>query len=464
MAKKHDDDERIRIRFDNEDGEALGEEPVIDLFADEDEAASDKPKSGAKKPASKKGEGEPQTVPEPKEKRAVDEADAAEQLARMFDREGRRSGARRKKSKYGKRKNAPKAEPQVVRNETIASREYEAAKARSMERAKRREEKEKRAKERRQSERRARRRSLIRTAAFGAAAAAILLIMTWYTTRIRTIEFTPIPSGYTADELLAVSGLKYGSSIAFQSLTDAKAKLEQDAYLRASLRYDFPSTIKVTLDVRKAAACVRWGPQNEYLAIIDANGIVLDAEAESTGGLIVAEGLSITSAQNGRMLGEATDLQIAGLVRILSTLQEYDLLNRSPRLARIDMSELMNISIATDGANYSIEVGDSQNLETKLHLLEKHWGEIMTKAAQYIASGYSTATIYLYSKGGVAISPYEPGYNTAMSNVMNYTLPSDDPGAATGEPNETPEPGAPPSASPTPAPTQMPHQGGTFTG
>ena len=116
---------------------------------------------------------------------------------------------------------------------------------------------------------------------------------------------------------------------------------------------------------------------------------MLNSEAETTGGLIVAEGMSVTTAQNGRPLGDVTDLQVASLVRILSMLEELDLLSRSPRLNRIDMSELMSISISTEGAPYSIEVGDTTNLETKLMLLQKHWSEAMDLAGQYIANGSS---------------------------------------------------------------------------
>lgn len=163
------------------------------------------------------------------------------------------------------------------------------------------------------------------------------------------------------------------------------------------------------------------------------------------------------------MLGESTDLQVNGLIRILSKLVELDLMNRSPRLSRIDMNELMSISISTEGANYSIEVGDTSNLDTKLMLLQRHWNEIMDSAAQYIANGYSTATIYLYSKGGISISPYAPGYNSAMQVIPDYTLPSDDPNT-TPQPVTTPDPNATAPATSTPEPTVMPHQNGEFTG
>lgn len=471
MAKKRDEKERIEFLFDNEEEPEAAE---IDLFADDDSTDDLDPSYGE--------EEETPAPPAPEwDAGAADGADKlsdaerAERLAAetafAFDRYGRRTD-KRKKSRYGKRKNAPKAATKVVQNDTIARREMEAAKARSRQRAAKREAKEARERRIREQQRKARLKSNLTTAGIGIGSVLILLVMGWFTTRIRTINIEPVPSGYTVQEILDASKLKYGRSIVFTDLNAAKENIEKDAYLRATVRYTFPSTVTVQLEQRTAAACVRWGPQNEYLAIIDSAGTVLNAEAETTGGLIVVEGMSITTAQNGRPIGSLTDLQVAGLIRILQQLEELDLLSRTPRLVRIDMSELMSISIATEGTNYSIEVGDTSNLDTKFRLLQKHWSCIMDTAARYIQSGYATATIYLYSRGGVAVSPYEPGYNAAMQNVMDYTLPTDDPNATPNLPNgadnppdpdRTPDPDTP-VETPPPTPTAMPHQGGSFTG
>ena len=299
-----------------------------------------------------------------------------------------------------------------------------------------------------------------------AGAILILLVMTWYTTRIRTINVNHVPTGYTAEEIVERSGLKKGVCIVFQDLDEAKKRIEEDAYLTAAVSYSFPATITVNIVKRTAAACVRWGPQSEYLAIIDSNAVVLNAESDTTEGLLVIDGLSVTTAQNGKALGDSTDMQVATLIRLLTKLQELDLLNRTPKISSINMSEMMSISMKMSGTNYTIEVGDSSNLDTKFLLLQKHWTEIMNTAAQYLSKGYSTATIYLYTKGGVSVSPYEPGYNTALETIGNYTLPTNGPGATpnpigTQEPED---PNAPPPETPTPTPTVMPHQGGSFTG
>jgi hypothetical protein len=115
---------------------------------------------------------------------------------------------------------------------------------------------------------------------------------------------------------------------------------------------------------------------------------------------------------------------------------------------------------ATCGMSSTFEVGDTSNLETKLMLLTKHWTEIMDEAGDFIREGKSTATIYLYSKGGVNISPYEPGYSLptlAPASVAPSTSPGEQPQNPVEQP--TPEP-----STPEPQVTPMPHQDDPFTG
>ena len=456
MAKKRKDSEPIEFRFDDNAGETVSDEEAIDLFADDSDPEPERPITVVS--ADEPSDGDPEKASDP-----------AEEMARMFDRYASVSPERKKKNRYGKRKNVPQAEPHIVMNETIASRELQAAKERSEARKAQREAREKHQRAVQKRERKTARIRFFKTIGLVVGAVAVLAFAAWISTRVTEIKVSTV-EGYTAEELVNKSGLVYGRCILFQNLTKAKENLESDPYLQADVRYTFPSTVTLSISRRTAAACVRWGPQSEYLAIIDPTGIVLNADADSVGGLIVADGLSITTATAGRMLGETTDLQVMGLVKILSKIMELNLTQKSPRISTIDMSELMNISMRTDGANYSIQVGDTSNLDTKFILLQRHWDEIMSSAAQYIANGSSTATIYLYSKGGVAISPYAPGYSAALEYVLNYTLPTDDPNA-TAQPETTPDPYAPavpytpaPEETTPPGPTPMPHQGGAFTG
>ena len=465
MAKKQKRSDRTEFRFDEDAG---AEQDLMDLFGDGDapsdgdafsEEDADLPE--ADEPAVSEETAEPEPDAQSAADMPLTGDDAIPRSVSRsfaFDRYGRRIG--RKGERYGKRKNAPKATTTVVEHDTEAKREYDEARARAEERAeKRAREAEKQAAQKRALKAKQRKRSLS-TALFGIAALALLAAMTWFVTRISTIRVANVPEGYTEESIIELSKLKKGRSILFQSTKKAEAAIRTDPYLEASVQYAFPSTVRIAVTKRTEAACVRWGPQNEYLAIIDERGIVLNAAAESANDLLIAEGLNISNAVNGARLGEATDSQAAALIRLLTKLKELGLLNRSPRISRIDLTELMQIRIYLEGMSYTIEVGSDANLDTKLMLLQKHWDEIMSKAADYVRSGYSTATIYLYSKGGVSISPYEPGYAYSVP-VHEYELETPSPQIPGGQ--DTPEPGQ--TEEPTaPSVTPMPHQSDPFTG
>ena len=124
------------------------------------------------------------------------------------------------------------------------------------------------------------------------------------------------------------------------------------------------------------------------------------------------------------------------------------------------MTELMQIRMYLEGTPYTIEVGDTSNLDTKLMLLQKHWAEIIQEAGDFLRSGTTnTATIYLYSKGGITVSPYEPGYTIPTlppASVSPSFAPGEQLSANPNEqPNEpTPEPNTPAPSTPGPSTPQ----------
>ena len=456
MAKKKQPSDRERDGFLFDEG-AGTEQELVDLFSDEqtEPDETDEPETAYE------SEAEPKTGSAESDMPLTDEEDkvpSSVSSAFHFDRYGRRIDYK-KKNRYGKRKNAPKATTTVVEHDTEAKREYDEARARAEARAKKRAKEEARQRALKKAEKAKQRRRSLSTVVFGLLALALLLGMVWFVTRLGTVRVADVPDGYTEQDIIALSKLKRGRSMLFQSTVSAKKAIESDPYLEATVQYSFPSTVRIAVQKRAEAACVRWGPQNEYLAIIDEKGTVLNEAAESAGQLLIAEGMSISSAVNGTRLGDPTDTRVAALIRILTKFKELGLLSRTPRISRIDMTELMQIRVYTEGTSYTIEVGDPNNLDTKLMLLQKHWDEIMQKASDYIKNGHSTATIYLYAKGGVSISPYEPGYS--------YVIPTTTYIPETPKPEATPEGGDMPEDSEEPTPpsvTPMPHQSDPFTG
>ena len=458
MAKKKKRSERASFLFDEDAGR---DRNTIDLFGPDDEPSPDEPDPAYAAPAE-----EPETDEPAKPKTADKPADTPKF---RFDRYGRRIG--KHGARYGKRKNAPKATTTVVEHETVAKREYDEARARSEARAKKRAREEEKNAAIRKTERKKRRKRSITTMLLGIAAFMGLVLLTLFVTRLSKVHIVNVPSGYTEERIIELSGLsgkletkKLSSSALFISTRNVEQTIKDaDPYLDATVRYVFPSTINITVSKRSEAACVLWGPQNEYLAIIDENGTVLNDRAESSNGLLIAEGMNVSSANKGARLGDSSDIQVTALIRILTKLKEYDLLEREPRINRIDMTELMQIRMYMEGRPYTIEVGEWSNLDTKLLRLKKGWTQIMEHASDFIRSGYSTVTIYLYLRDGVDVSPLEAGSVRPTPEPPNVATPS--PG--TGE--ETPPPGEPtdnPDDEPQDQPevTSMPHQDDPFTG
>lgn len=461
MAKKKKRGEQVRFLFDGEDG---GSDRTINLFESDD----DTPEEAYMRPEEPEPDAEEPDAPEADKPALQDDSEPKpadgplETPSFRFDRYGRRVG---KRARYGKRKNVPKATTTVVERDTEAKREYDEARARAEARAKKRAKEEAKKAEIRKAERKKKRQRSASTFVLGILALVGLAALTWFVTRLGTVRVSYVPEGYTEERIVELSGLssKIGKrSALFISTRDVEKRINaNDPYLDATVRYSFPATITVTVSKREEAACVRWGPQSEYLAIIDENGTVLDAQAEGTNGLLIAEGMNISSAVNGSRLGDSSDIQVAALIRLLSKLKELGLLERTPKINRIDMTELMQIHMYLEGTPYTVEVGDTSNLETKLMLLQKHWTEIMSEASDFIRSGRTTVTIYLYSKGGVSISPYEPGYavpTPAPATPRTTVAPDGSTPGPGSEPQDTPEPYDQPVVTP------MPHQDEPFTG
>jgi cell division septal protein FtsQ len=456
LAKKKKRGDSVRFRFDNEDGD---KKRTINLFDDDESEDDYKPQEELHNDEANA----PDDAPEADAPSASKDKPGSTPTFH-FDRYGRRIGKRG--ARYGKRKNAPKATTTVVEHDTEAKREYDEARARAEARAKKRAREEAKQAELKRAERKKKRRRGASTLILGILALVGFAVLTWFITRVGKVRVTNVPNGYTEEQIIELSGLssKIGKrSALFIRTADVEKRINaNDPYLDATVRYTFPSTITITVSKRDEAACVRWGPQNEYLAIIDENGTVLNAQAEGTNGLLIADGMNISSAVNGTRLGDQSDIQVAALIRLLSKLKELGLLERTPKINQIDMTELMQIHMGIDGYPYTIEVGDTSNLETKLMLLQKHWTEIMDEASGFIRIGKKTVTIYLYSKGGVTVSPYEPGAPASVEPTASPSVtPGDDGQQQPSEPSATPsdEP-----YEPAPQVTPMPHQGDPFTG
>ena len=448
---------------DDEDEEAAEEE---DLAAEDEETEEDGADGEEAEPAHTEygmplPTDEEASYVEPEEK--FDRTGNASKESFAFDRFGRRTGKvprkKRPKERYGKRKHAKKATTTLLLNETEVLREREEARKRASERDKLRQKQRHLEMEQRRAQRRVERKKRLYAILVLLGLFVLLLLAGYFTFLIRSIDVVGTLTRYTKEELITASGLKLQKHILLQDLDEAQEKLRRDPYLNATVKYVFPNRIRITLEERGRAGAVAWGPNKEYIAIIDRAGIVLESDASSYTGLPLVQGLIITGANRGGRIGDPADEQVQSMLDVLSTLEELGL---ADKIKTVDLTETMGISLYTP-EGYRIEVGDTSDLFTKLNRLRKNYTAIMDKATQYIGRGADSVTIYLYSKNGVVISPHEVGY-VAASPSPNATMfvpaqRNPDEPSVTPAPNNTPDPDATPGPD-----TPPPFNQGGFTG
>ena len=406
-------------------------------------------------------------------KAAPDDADAVAAMADAFrfDRYGRRirdPKDRRRNAAYGRRKHAKKASTILVQQDTTAQRELTEAQKRAAERDTQRRKQLRIEEARRREERRAKNRRLLSVLSVLAGLLIVLALLLYFSLRITDVNVTGDLTRYTAAELIDKSGVVLGKHILAQDLSAAESRLNDDAYLQATVQYVFPNQVQITVTERKEAAAVLWGPSDEYIAVIDGTGMVLKSRAEDAGTLLRVLNLEVTSVTERQRLGDSANEQLASLLDVLDKLSEYGLDDRgsSDRLASLDMGEPMSMSLYT-ASGYRIELGDSNDLDIKCRRLSTYWDRIMSTAASYSSS---SVTIYLYGKSGVIVSPHEPGYVDSGDNTL---LPgsTDQPSSTDNvlDPSQTqaPQPSdayGTPLPTDTPAPSNVPYASDPFTG
>ncbi len=433
--------------------EAYEAEAAPEETADEDEgpAADDE-----------EDEGYPEPDEEPS-RPAFDEPRSSARETFTFDRYGRRTGKvprkKRSKERYGKRKHAKKATTTLLLNETEVRREREEAQKRASERDKLREKQRRLEAEQRRAQRKIQAKKRLSALLVLAGLGVLVLLAGYFTFLIRSIDVVGYTTRYTEEDLIAASGLQRQKHILQQDLDKARENLRRDPYLNTTVKYVFPNRIRITVEERNRAGAVAWGPNKEYIAVIDREGVVLESDASSYPGLPLVQGLIITGANPGARVGDPADEQVQSMLDVLSTLEELGL---ADKIRTVDLTETMGISLYTpDG--YRIEVGDTSDLLTKLNRLKKNYTAIMDKAAQYMGRGADNVTIYLYSKNGVVISPHEVGYVAASpSPDATFFAPVQN---NPDEPSVTPAPNLPAAPEGTQGPdTPPPFNQGGFTG
>ena len=254
---------------------------------------------------------------------AFDRTGSASREDFTFDRYGRRTGKvprkKRPRERYGKRKHAKKATTTLLLNETEVRREREEAQKRASERDKLRQKQRRLESEQRRARRKVEMKKRMYALLVLLGLFVLLILAGYFTFLIRSIDVVGTLTRYSKEELIEASGLKLQRHILLQDLDEAQENLRRDPYLNVTVKYVFPNRIRITLEERGRAGAVAWGPNKEYIAVIDRTGTVLESDASSYRGLPLVQGLIITGATRGGRIGDPADEQVQSMLDVLST-------------------------------------------------------------------------------------------------------------------------------------------------
>ena len=313
LFAEDDEEEEVSVGslFDDDDEAAM--EDASDQGVEEaaeEEAAADDGDEEAAEPAHTD-----YTMPLPTDEEAnyvepdeaFDRTGSASREDFTFDRYGRRTGKvprkKRPRERYGKRKHAKKATTTLLLNETEVRREREEAQKRASERDKLRQKQRRLESEQRRARRKVEMKKRMYALLVLLGLFVLLILAGYFTFLIRSIDVVGTLTRYSKEELIEASGLKLQRHILLQDLDEAQENLRRDPYLNVTVKYVFPNRIRITLEERGRAGAVAWGPNKEYIAVIDRTGTVLESDASSYRGLPLVQGLIITGATRGGRAG-----------------------------------------------------------------------------------------------------------------------------------------------------------------
>lgn len=233
-------------------------------------------------------------------------------------------------------------------------------------------------------------------------------------------------------EVLTIAGLNPGEHLWFADIGGAKARLMADPMIKeATVKRIYPDTISIVITERRPAAAILSG---STVAIIDAEGCVIEITSTVPENMIEVYGVSSSGFTAGQNLGENSRFNVDSLLEILTTLTNQDILGI---IDSIDMSQPLKIEMSTV-YGYHVNVGQAENITEKL-------SNLSAVIAKVLAMGYQGGTIDLAVLGDPVYSP--PASEAAPEETEE--LPP--------ETTQPPEDGQIPDTSATPQITATPN-------
>ncbi len=171
------------------------------------------------------------------------------------------------------------------------------------------------------------------------------------------------------DDIIALTGLEYNTSIFEVDKQQVMNNLYADAYIKpVDVEIKYPDNVIITIEERKEAARIQ---KDSAYIVIDREGWVLrlDAQADEAAYPLVT-GLPANTVLVGQQIGTSDTFKIGVLTRVLDALKSAEIAPTA-----IDISLAADIVIELpDGLK--VEIGDDTALEEKIKLMKASQNEI----------------------------------------------------------------------------------------
>jgi cell division protein FtsQ len=186
--------------------------------------------------------------------------------------------------------------------------------------------------------------------------------------KVRTITVAGCETR-SSDDIIALSGLEYNTSILEVNKQEVQTALSADPYIKPiSVEIKYPDHVLITIEERKEAA--RIEKDSAYI-IIDREGWVLRFETQPDAAAYpLVTGLPADTVLIGQQIGTSDVFKIGVLTRLLDALKTAEI---AP--VTIDISLAADIVLTLPDAMI-VELGDDTALDEKIKLMKAGQGEI----------------------------------------------------------------------------------------
>lgn len=223
-------------------------------------------------------------------------------------------------------------------------------------------------------------------AAFIAIAAVLMLVLSFFILRVKTINITGNVKK-TEEEIIALSQIKKGDHMWFFNTEIAEKQIETDPYIAFSeVDRSYPNTVNIKVTEKLAAAVIQ---SVSAYAVIDSKGYVLSIDdAASYDDILNVSGMGATGYKVGTYLGDENDFMARTLLSILDAMEKSGI---KESVKSLDISNPMSIEMVMKNG-IRVHMGQSEDAQKKFEklVLVLPWLE---------QNGYLDGTVDISAKG-----------------------------------------------------------------